>query len=140
MPRIPAKEFKQIYSRVPRVTVELIVMTKQGIVLSKRAIEPEKGKWHLPGGTIFKGETVTQAVHRVAQEELGIRVSIKKLAGIIEYPNMKNYFGQPIGIAFILSTNQKKFKTDHQASETGVFKTLPKELVKDQKIFLKKVL
>src|SRR6185295_8718349 len=66
--RLAKKEFDAIYSLVPRLTVEVVVQTDAGIVLTRRAIEPAKGKWHIPGGTVFKGETLRQAVKRVARE------------------------------------------------------------------------
>lgn len=136
--KLPKKEFDRIYSIVPRLTVEVIVKTKKGIILTKRAIEPAKGKWHIPGGTVFKGETLEQAVKRVAKEELGIKVSIIKLLGIIEY-KIKNYAGQPIGIAFLVRTNSiARLKVDAQAEEARICKTLPKNTEPHQKKFLLK--
>ncbi len=134
--KMPFKEFKAIYSKVPRVCVELIVKTPKGLVLTKRLIEPEKGKWHFPGGTILKGETIAQAIRRVAKEELNAKVKIEKLLGVIQYWNIKNYFGQPIGIAFLVTTTQTTFDVDSQASEVDVFTEIPKMLIKDQKVFL----
>jgi len=56
------KEFDDIYSKVPRLTVEVIVKNRAGgILLTKRAIEPCKGQWHLPGGTVRFGESLLEA-------------------------------------------------------------------------------
>ena len=41
-----------------------------------RKNEPAKGIWFVPGGTVFKNERRTDAVHRVAKEELGTEVVI----------------------------------------------------------------
>src|SRR5690349_15119817 len=55
-------EFDAIYSRVPRLTVEIIVPDGQGAVfLTKRAIAPFAGQWHLPGGTVYFAEPLLDA-------------------------------------------------------------------------------
>ena len=79
------EEFKNIYSRVPRLCVELVVKTPEGVILSLRKLPSYRGKWHIPGGTVFYKEKVTDAVKRVAAEELGIEVSIRELLGYIDY-------------------------------------------------------
>ncbi|MFH0805336.1 MAG: NUDIX domain-containing protein, partial [Patescibacteria group bacterium] len=66
--KLPFSEFKSIYSRVPRLCVEIMVKTNNGVLLLKRNIDPEKGKWHLPGGTVLKGERLEDTVKRVAME------------------------------------------------------------------------
>jgi len=87
--RLSDKEFKEIYSKVPRLTVEVIVKGPQGgVILSLRNISPCKGLWHIPGGTVYLRETLDEAVKRVAQEELGIEVEIEKLLGYIHYPSV----------------------------------------------------
>lgn len=44
------------------------------ILLVKRAIDPSKGLWDLPGGFIDIGETAEESVVREAKEELGVEV------------------------------------------------------------------
>ena len=136
--RLSAKDFKAIYSKVPRACVDLVVKTPQGIVLTMRQIEPEKGKWHLPGGTILKGESLAQAIQRVAKAELGVTVKIEKLLGAIEYLHLKNYFSQPLGLAYLVTPKKMHFTLDRQASELQIFKKLPKNVFPSQVQFLKK--
>jgi len=78
------EEFKKIYSKTPRLCVDLIINTPKGIVLSLRSIEPYKGEWHFPGGTVFYKEKIVDAIDRVALEEVGITVRVEKLLGYIE--------------------------------------------------------
>lgn len=134
--KLPFKEFKKIYSRVPRLCVEVIVKTKTGIVLTKRNIPPAKGSWHIPGGTILKGETLEQAVKRKASEELGLKVNVKKNLGVIEY-SFKKYFSQPIGIAFLVEIVSGQLRLNKDDSDIRIFKKLPKNIIKEQKVFLK---
>lgn len=135
--RLSPKDFKAIYRKVPRACVDLVVKTPQGIVLTMRQIEPEKGKWHLPGGTILKGESLSQAVQRVAKAELGVSVKIEKLLGAIEYLHLKKYFSQPLSFAFLVTPKKMNFTLDHQASEVQIFKSLPKNIFPSQGRFLK---
>ena len=52
----------------------IIVDDRKRILLVKRAIDPSKGLWDLPGGFIDIHETAEQSVVREAKEELGVEV------------------------------------------------------------------
>lgn len=137
---LPKKEFETIYSRVPRLCVEVIVKNSQGIVLTKRSIEPYKGKWHIPGGTVLYGEMLHTAVKRVATEELGVEVNVKKVLGYIEYPSEAKIrgFGWSVGIAFEVEIMSGELRGSDQAEEVQYFTTSPDEIVAEQNAFLKK--
>jgi len=135
--KISYAEFKHIYARVPRLCVEVIIQNHKGILLTKRGIKPCKGQWHIPGGTVLKDEKLEQTVKRVAEEELGAKIKIEKMLGIIEY-TYKNYFSHPISIAFLAKITSKNIRTDKNAQEFGFFKIIPDNTVRDQKIFLSK--
>src|SRR3989338_6780775 len=136
------EEFKSIYSKVPRFCVEVIVETDEGIILTKRSIEPGIGQWHIPGGTVFFGESVEDAVRSVAKNELGIEVDIKGMIGVIEYPHLHKdgYFGWPFGLAILTRIKSGEIRGSEQGEEVKAFKEFPENTIKDQKIFLEKVL
>ena len=49
---LPKEEFEHIFSRVPRLTVELVVASDdRGVPLALRDFGPCQGLWHLPGET-----------------------------------------------------------------------------------------
>lgn len=136
-----AKEFRDIYSKVPRLCVDLIIKTPGGIALSLRGIEPYKGQWHFPGGTVFYKEKITDAIKRVAKEEVGIKVSIDKLLGYIEYPSEEKDrgFGYTITMAFLCTTKIKIFKPDENSLGIKGFKKIPTNMVREQYEFLKPI-
>ena len=87
------------------------------------------------------GETIEQAVKRVAKQELGVKVEIERMLGMIEYHIIKNHFGQVISLAWlaeIISLND--IKLDRQASDFKFFKIIPKNTVREQKLFLERFL
>lgn len=132
------EEFEEIYSKVPRITVELILRTDKGVVLTKRAIEPYVGMWHIPGGTVYYKETLEDAVIRVAKDELGVDVEIVKHLGFIHYPDMiKDVgWGWPIGAAFEVKKVVGEFETDDQGDEIGFFQEVPENIIPKQGEFL----
>ncbi|MCX6816017.1 MAG: NUDIX domain-containing protein [Candidatus Aenigmarchaeota archaeon] len=133
-------EYNYIFSRVPRICVDVVVKDKDGVILTKRAIEPWKGFWHLPGGMIFFNEKIEDAVKRVAQDELGIRVKIEKLLGHIEYLNevRKRRRNHSISIAFQVKPLSKTLKTNWQATDAKFFKTAPRGIIPIQLRLLRK--
>jgi len=132
--KIPFKEYKKIYSIVPRLCVEVILSTDKGIALTKRDIPPAIGKWHIPGGTVLKGENLKGAVRRVAREEIEENVEIKKMIGIIEY-NFTKYFDQSVGIAFLVKLKNKNL-SKKKDKKYKLFKNMPKNMIKAQKDFI----
>jgi ADP-ribose pyrophosphatase YjhB (NUDIX family) len=139
--KISKKEFEKIYSKVTRLTVEVVVKTPEGIILTKRAIEPYKGMWHIPGGTVLFKEKLEDTVKRVAEEELGLNVGINRFLGFIYYPNEEKDrgFGWTIGAAYLAFVESGKL-TGGDQGEVGVFKEIPKNTIKEQVEFLQKKL
>ena len=70
----------------PKLVASSVVELDGRIVLLRRSIEPQKGKWVVPGGYVDRGEAVEAAALRETEEECGIRTRIKTLLGIYSYP------------------------------------------------------
>jgi len=132
------EEFTAIYSKVPRLTVEIIIKNSAGaIYLTKRAIEPCKGLWHLPGGTVWFAEPMITAVKRIAQRELGIIVTDTAMVGYIEYPSHYLHgLDSPVGIVFEIIGYQGGLHTNHEALDSGWFSRFPEHMHADQDAFL----
>jgi len=77
---VPEQQFAAFVERMPQVCVELVVESDDGLLLTKRAIEPRV--WFWPGGRLHKGESLQAAAHRVAEEELGIEVRLRDRLGV----------------------------------------------------------
>ena len=69
----------------PKVVACTICELKGKIVLLKRANNPQKGKWVMPGGYVDRGEEVPAAAIRETREECGIEIELKELLGVYSY-------------------------------------------------------
>jgi ADP-ribose pyrophosphatase YjhB (NUDIX family) len=137
--KIPFPEFKKIYSRVPRLCVEVVLMSENKILMTKRSIAPAVGQWHTPGGTVLKGESLEMTVKRVAKEELGVSVKVLKFLGVIEYKSFVNHYSQDISLPFLVETkNKKDFKLDGHADKCDFFEEIPMNTIREQKEFYSK--
>ena len=133
--RLPKKQYEYFYSKVPRLAVDLVIQSSDGIVLSKRDIPPAKGKWHLSGGSMLFGENIYQTIDRIAKEETGLSVTMDKLLGIIEYSN-KNAIGQSIALVYLVHPKKGTLTGSWQAEKIIYFTTLPKNTIKELGKFL----
>jgi len=134
--RIPKDEFEKIYSTVPRLCVDVIIQTDKGVLLSKRDIPPAKGKWHIPGGTVFFEETLEQATKRIAKDELGVDIKPIKILGILEYSTKEEMFGKPVSVVFLAKIASGSLKPDEQTTKIDFFENLPENIILDQKRFI----
>jgi ADP-ribose pyrophosphatase YjhB (NUDIX family) len=65
--------------------VAAVIWNAQGcVLLIRRAKEPRKGQWSLPGGKLEFGETLVDGVRREVREETGLEVEILGLVDVAE--------------------------------------------------------
>lgn len=139
---LPQAEFEAIFSRVPRLTVEVVIRDPgRGVLLALRETGPCRGLWHLPGGTVRFGEAVRAAVTRVADGELGLAVTAAELLGYIEYPShYENGLDSPVGLAFAAEPTDGPPAAESLAGHCRWFSSLPVELHDEQRDFLRRAL
>jgi 8-oxo-dGTP diphosphatase len=58
----------------PRVVVTVFVASGKQLLWVQRGLQPERGKWAIPGGFLENGETLAEGAARELYEEAGIRV------------------------------------------------------------------
>ncbi|MBI4036061.1 NUDIX domain-containing protein [Candidatus Daviesbacteria bacterium] len=138
MPRqLTSEEFRNIYKKAPRLCVELIVKSNDGILLTLRNIPPSKDFWHLPGGSVLHGETLEEAAERISQVELGVKAKVEKYLGIVEYFGKSTIFGHALAVELLVKLKSTQIKLDRQASKYAYFKNIPDKTIKETKGFLK---
>jgi colanic acid biosynthesis protein WcaH len=122
------EDWEVIVSNAPIVSVDLVVLTPDGVVLGRRENEPAKNLWFVPGGRVQKGERLDDAALRVAREELGVNVDIRERLGVYEHlyeasdvPSAGGKHYVPVG--FVVETDTNTFETDDQHDTLSVFPT-----------------
>lgn len=134
---ITSREFQTIYKKVPRLCVEVIVKDRRGILLSKRKILPWRGWWHLPGGTVRFGETLRQAVRRIAREETGLNVAIKKILRPIEFLESDEGPIHVVSLGCLVEVRGGRLRGNWQSEELNFFKKIPPHTIRQQAKFLR---
>ncbi len=131
-------EFINIYSKVPRLCVDLVITSDAGILLTYRTKNGYENQWHLPGGTVYYRERIEEAVARVALQELGAVVEIVKFMGFMEYPDevKEKGYGHSVSLVFLCHTDTVNFRLDENADKVEYFQELPVNTIKEQKEFL----
>ena len=112
--------------KIPRVTVDGIILNNGKILLIRRNRQPFKGRWALPGGFVEYGETTEDAVVREVYEETGLKTRIRDLAGVYSDPN-RDPRGHTISIVYSLEIIDGRLKGGDDASDAQFFdvKKLP---------------
>jgi len=67
--------FGCVLAHTPLISIDLLVENKMGqVLLGKRVNEPAKDFWFVPGGRVFKDESLDTAFCRITKEELGFEI------------------------------------------------------------------
>jgi colanic acid biosynthesis protein WcaH len=128
---IPNDEWETIVNNVPIVSVDLVVECPNGIVLGKRSNEPAKAEWFVPGGRVQKRETIKDAVHRVAMEELGVDIEICERLGTFEHFYETSEVGcekHYVAHGLRVWTEDSGFVSDTQHGQIATFEEPPQDL------------
>ena len=75
----------------PYLGVGAVVLYDGALLMVRRAKDPGRGLWSVPGGHVEPGELLTDAVRREVREETGLEVEVGELAGILEVPGDPHY-------------------------------------------------
>ena len=78
---------KAIHYQNPKPTATLICLKNDEILFVKRAFDPGKGQWSLPGGFLELGETLEDGAKRELKEETNLDGEVLKLIGNCSYFN-----------------------------------------------------
>ena len=119
--RYHCKSCDSIHYQNPKPTATLILPKDDTILFVRRAYEPEKGSWSLPGGFLELGETLEQGAKRELKEETNLNGEVIKLLGTCSHFN--SVFGDILLIGMIMNiSNWNELKTGDDAYDATFFK------------------
>jgi colanic acid biosynthesis protein WcaH len=70
---LDSETFRLVVASTPLVSIDLLICDQAGrVLLGQRLNRPAAGCWFVPGGRIYKNETLDAAFQRISQAELGV--------------------------------------------------------------------
>ncbi len=81
-----------VFYENPKMVVGCLPEWEDKVLLCRRAIEPQYGKWTLPAGFMENGETTLQGAIRETQEEAGAEVEIVQLFSLCNLPHISQVY------------------------------------------------
>ena len=81
----------------PTPTVQAWIEREDGMFLAlRRAAEPLKGEWNMPGGFVESGEGGPEAIAREVREETGLQIEVGEVIGVFASAYGSGGDAQPI--------------------------------------------
>lgn len=75
---------RRLYPERPVVAVGAVIIDGERVLLVRRANEPSKGEWSLPGGAVEVGETLEAALVREVREETCLDVTVGPVVEVLD--------------------------------------------------------
>ncbi len=118
-PACPSCDF--IHFEDPKVAVVAFITCQGRVLLIQRAVDPEKGKWAMPGGYMDAGEIPEEALKREMLEEIGLDIEITQLIGTrsLFYTNSDGA-QENVGIVLVYNAGPKSGHLEQLFSQDDV--------------------
>ncbi len=112
------------YPERPLVGVGAVIIRDGKILLVRRANEPNKGRWSVPGGLVRSGEKLKDALKREIREELGVEISVGDVACVTDeifFDEIGNVEYHYIVVDFFADITEGNPRAMSDAEEVGWF-------------------
>ena len=104
MTLLPLSVFSEVIKSTPLVSIDIVLRDSQKrYLLGLRNNPPAKGYWFVPGGRIFKNETISAAFTRICYSELGtmINISSASLIGIFDHFYSDSFVSESVSTHYV---------------------------------------
>lgn len=118
-PRRSCSECGYVHFTDPKVGVGVLVVKERKVLLIRRAVDPERGKWSIPAGYLDRGEDPKETAVREAKEETGLEVVVNGLVDV--YYNPPQQGGASVFILYRANLIGGEVQAGDDADEVGFF-------------------
>ena len=118
-PRRVCPECNHVHFTDPKVGVGVFLLHEGKLLLVRRTMNPERGKWSIPAGYLDQGEDPQETAVREAFEETGLRVEIDGLVDVIHNPPAEG--GASIFILYRARLLGGELQAGDDADDVGFF-------------------
>ena len=108
---------------VAKPSAGALVVRGGRVLLVRRAVEPGRGKWDIPGGFLEPDELPQEGAIRELHEETGLAITITDLLGfyVDDYPYGPPGSAEKVLIVYFLATASGEARSDDDAAAVGWF-------------------
>ena len=137
---LDSSTFSTIIENTPLISIDLIIKNDKGeILLGKRLNKPAIYSWFVPGGRIYKDETLDEAFTRTVSDELALNITRDKAKfyGLYEHFYNDNVFNDNFSTHYIVLAHEINIENiptiNHQHSSYKWFSI--DELLADENVY-----
>lgn len=96
--------FKIVTQSTPLISFDIILKLNGSYLLGLRNNRPARGYWFVPGGRIFKDESLNSAFIRVTRQETGTGYELKDATplGVYEHFYQDNFFDESYSTHYVV--------------------------------------
>jgi ADP-ribose pyrophosphatase YjhB (NUDIX family) len=114
-PRMTCESCDSIFYSNPKIVVGCIPVFEGKILLAKRGINPQKGKWNLPAGFLELNENLEDGARRECIEETDAKIKSMEISCIFHSPSNHLY------IFYLTELSSSYFKINDESPEIAFF-------------------
>ncbi len=106
--RLSLDDFKQVVLNAPLFAIDLVVVNHSNeILVGERLNAPAKGFWFVPGGRVYKNESLEEAFKRISKAELGFEIEPNQawLLGLFDHFYDDSFFSTDVSTHYINATH-----------------------------------
>ncbi len=100
----------------PKIVIGCFILHDNKILLAKRGIQPQLGKWNIPQGFMEMDETIEEGAKRETYEEIGVLPDIIKLITVYSVPHANQ-----VHMHFLASISSTDFKITEESTDIRLF-------------------
>ena len=99
-------EYLQAVSLTQLVSIDILVIYGGKLLVGERTNDPAKGSFFVPGGKVYKNEYLKEALERISENEIGIRLTSRQVAlsGIYDHIYENNFRDASCGTHYVCIT------------------------------------